>query len=231
MSWMIWDKKNVWVLEDFANEAKTSSSVACQVGVESTVAKLEAAKSINSQYSYSLTVLRQGAISVQDLQACLTKSGRNDVSVASLSSRTVEETQATVAPGQTIKHYSPRIPSFLLAPSLTKLDKVEQFLKNAIVLDFGGRLASLKSVARQYRDLSISGNSTQAAQCVFEALRWAEQVDPDAQLIVFPQVVPVDSLQEAQDALTLALHDRLTRAASGIVLDSLESMKAQIQPL
>lgn len=223
-------QENVWILEE--KKIENSNSVACQVGVESTVAKLETTNN-NSQYSYALTVLRQGAISVQNLQDCLTKAGRNDVSVASLSSRTVEETQATVAPGQTVKHYSPRIQSFLMAPTLLKVKEAEQFLQNAIVLDFGGRLGSWKSVARQYRDLSVSGDSAQAAQCVFDALRWAERIDPGARVIVFPQVVPEDisSMAEAPDALTLALHDRLTRAASGVVLDSLESMESHIQSL
>lgn len=245
-------QEDVWVLEDKTEcESKTTTTttaaaIACQVGVESTVAKLEAISDSTStstgtpHFKYALTVLRQGAISVQDLQECLTKAARTDVSVASLSSRTVEETQATVAPGQTIKHYSPRIPSFLLAPSLlsnpttnNKEGKLTEFLQRSIVLDFGGRMGAWKSSAKQYRDLSAAGDSSQAAQCVFEALRWAERIDAEAQYIVFPQVVQAGegSNKEAHDALTLALHDRLTRAASGVVLDSLSSIDEQTQPL
>lgn len=255
-------QENVWVLEDYNDTVvpsdKTSNNnsnnivgVACQVGVESTVAKLEVVPSTDGnsnhnspQYSYALTVLRQGAISVQDLATCLENAGRTDVNVASLSSRTVEETEATVAPGQTVKHYSPRIPSFLLSRDLiaavsaattqSEKDKDEwiQLLQHSIVLDFGGRLAPWKSMAKEYRDMSPSADSSQAAQCVFEALRWAERINAEAKFIVFPQVVPpLDSSLSAsftEDALTLALHDRLTRAASGVVLDSVGSIREHV---
>ena len=251
-------QENVWVLEDYPKQSSVAGDdddttlVTCQVGVESTVAKLEvipAAASTDSSnhdnpqpYTYALTVLRQGAISVQDLATCLEKAGRTDVIVASLSSRTVEENEATVAPGQTIKHYSPKIPSFLLASGLIANaaaaasnddDKDEwlQLLRKSIVLDFGGRLAAWNSEAKHYRDLSPSGDSSQAAQCVFEALRWAERIDAGANFIVFPQVVSPGGISTSSsscqdvDALTLALHDRLTRAASGVVLDSIASIR------
>ena len=244
-------QEDVWVLEEEEQQQQQQQqqqqSVACQVGVESTVAKIEVIPTPQNndgtsnppqqQYRYALTVLRQGAISVQDLAKCLEKAGRTDVNVASLSSRTAEETEATVAPGQTIKHYSPRIPSFLVASCLLETiaadddasnnyDEWLQLLRQSIVLDFGGRLSAWSSTAKQYRDLSPSGDSAQAAQCVFEALRWAERVDVDAKFIVFPQVVVSQSSQEvAADALTLALHDRLTRAASGVVLNSITSIR------
>ncbi|CAB9497977.1 Threonylcarbamoyl-AMP synthase [Seminavis robusta] len=220
--------ENVWVLE----EQQQQQQPACQVGVESTVAKLEiqstTAETTTTPY-YALTVLRQGAIAVQDLQESLTKAGIQNVQVSSLSSRTVEETEATVAPGQTIKHYAPRIPSFLIAPNL--LFQKEQdahaqlqlLAQQSIVLDFGGKLVALEAHAKNYRDLSPSGDSSQAAQCVFEALRWAEQVEPaTTRTIVFPQVV---SNNNDDDALTLALQDRLTRAASGVVLDSVDAIE------
>lgn len=216
-------KEDVWVLED--NIDNDNNKPSCQVGVESTVAKLDD----NTQ---TLTVLRQGAISVKELKECLVKAGYPNADVASLSDRTVEETQATVAPGQTIKHYSPRIPSFLVATNLTDSQDYSQLctslLKESIVLDFGGRLAAQgKQFARRYRDLSPSGDSKEAAQCVFDALRWAERIDDEAKYIVFPRVANA----KTQDALTLALHDRLTRAASGVVLDSLESLQQHVPSL
>jgi len=232
-------QENVWVLED--TERTSPEEAACQIGVESTVAKLEinTKEKTNSQLlqqRYTLTVLRQGAISIKQMATCLEKAGRSDVDVTGLSCRMVEETEATVAPGQSIKHYSPRIPSFLLGPDLiTEVDCANQdkgedewnhLLQQSIILDFGGRLAAWKSTAKQYRDLSPSSDSSQAAQCVFEALRWAERIDESATYIIFPQVASNfhDSCQD-YDALTLALNDRLTRAASGVVLDSLVSVQ------
>lgn len=263
-------QEDVWILaedevdEESNNNDNTSQprdKISCQVGVESTVAKLEELSVHNKDnHQYALTILRQGAISVQDLQLALQKAGisENIVSVATLSTRMVEETEATVAPGQLIKHYSPRIPSFLVSPTLYQNtnangdDKdtammMDSFMKGSIVLDFGGRLAAWKAVARHYRDLSPSGDSAQAAQCVFEALRWAERVDDDnnndgsnenearpSQFIVFPQVVVATNKNDEDvkihqhDALTLALNDRLTRAASGVVLDSVASLHEHI---
>lgn len=83
-----------------------------------------------------------------------------------------------------------------------------------VVIDFCQQLVSLKSDALAYRDLSAAGDSSEAAQAVFETLRWAEQVK-GATRIVFPEI------QGESDALTLALKDRLQRAASGVVIDSL----------
>ena len=220
-------QEDVWVVQD---------TESCHVGVESTVAKLEYQE---LQQKYSLTILRQGAISVQDLQGCLDETGwKGAITVTSLSHKTSKDTEATVAPGQTVKHYSPRIPSFLMAPSLYQQSTLSQelttLLENAIVLDYGGRLLEWKSKARQYRDLSPEGNSKEAAQRVFDYLRWTETADAAAQYVVFPQVVtslPVNKSNHDEhddDALTLALHDRLTRAASGVLLDSTESIRQAI---
>jgi hypothetical protein len=55
---------------------------------------------------------------------------------------------------------------------------------------------------------------------VFETLRWAEQVD-GANKIMFPEVSSDDG-SLGQDALMLALKDKLNRAASGVVIDSFE---------
>ena len=52
-------------------------------------------------------------------------------------------------------------------------------------------------------------------------MRWAERVE-GAHQILFPEIVEDEDDTEQLDALTLALKDRLTRAASGVVIDSLQ---------
>ena len=69
--------------------------------------------------------------------------------------------------------------------------------------------------------MSISGDGAEACATVFEALRWAESV-PGAERVLFPEF----ATNGASDALAIALRDRLTRAASGVVLEKLEDFDA-----
>ena len=195
----------------------------CNVGVESTVAKLTF---INDNDKPKVTVLRQGAVSVHDMEDCLEKAGLGGglVLVERKTQNTTPDHEATVAPGQTVRHYSPNIPSFVLSQdrvgrSANTNDHDRAVLRHSVVIDFGGRLSSWKGLAAAYRDLSDAGNSSQAAQAVFETLRWAEQVE-GARQIVFPDLTKHDD-NNKDDALLLAVKDRLTRAASGVVIDEL----------
>jgi len=203
--------ENVWIVD--------APSV-CSVGVESTVAKLTIG---GSNGDGVVTVLRQGAISTDDIETCLIQAGLHDsYRVEKNTERAVKEHVATVAPGQTIRHYSPNIASFMVSPELygrTALSPQEQqALSTTIVLDFGGRIVGWKEYCLAYRDLSATGNSTEAASAVFESLRWAEQV-PQGTRILFPELAGGN--KSSDDALALALKDRLTRAASGEAIRSL----------
>jgi hypothetical protein len=147
----------------------------------------------------------------------LDKAG-SSIQVVSKSKTTTPDHVATVAPGQTLKHYSPHIPSRMVTTRLASSPGSADLLKDTVVVDWGGRLAHWKSYALAYRDLSPSGNSQEGAQSIFATLRWAEQVG-GANLIVFPNLE--DQMQKDQDALALAIQDRLTRAASGQSIDAL----------
>jgi hypothetical protein len=200
----VWDDlqyENVWIVD---------APNVCDVGVESTVAKV--------MESGEVTVLRQGAVSVEQIAACLRQAGLNNV-VNRDTERAVREHVATVAPGQTIRHYSPNIPSFIVAStvcaaSLTEDDR--RSLGTSILLDFGGQLKTWEDSVLAYKDLSTTGDSAEAARNVFDALRWAELIEGGSR-ILFPELPSV----VGTDALTLALKDRLTRAASGVVIGAL----------
>jgi L-threonylcarbamoyladenylate synthase len=223
----VWDDllhEDVWIIEteteptDANSSEKKSGSVVCNVGVESTVAKVEM---LDDQGR--VTLLRQGAISVADIQVCLEQAGLADGFVVEAhTKKTTEDHVATVAPGQTIRHYSPHIPSFILAQSrcltaenISPTD--EAFLAKSVIIDFGAKLTAWKERAIAYRDLSQSGDGAEAATAVFDTLRWAEQVEGATQ-ILFPEI---EEGIKASDALTLALKDRLTRAASGEIIEEL----------
>lgn len=214
----VWDDlmyEDVWIVD-----TDQESSGVCDVGVESSVVKIEMQEGSERG---KITLLRQGAVSVGDIEGCLKQAGLGDEFVVQArTKRAVNESVAEVAPGQAIRHYSPNIISNILSRSCyesqTNLTPDEiGILSTTVLIDFGGKLKSWKKHAIAYRDVSESGNSAEAAKSVFEALRWAEEVECATQ-ILFPEIIDDPSV----DALTLALKDRLTRAASGVVIDSLK---------
>lgn len=201
--------EDVWIVDD--------ENGICHVGVESTVAKLE----WTGETSGTITVLRQGAVSANDIAACLQEfeEFKDVFTVCVKTKKQNKQDVAEVSPGQCYRHYSPDIPSFMLSSDWWKNDNVvdqDTSISTTVVIDFQKKLDSLEKHALAYRDLSAAGDSSEAAQAVFETLRWAEQVE-GATRIVFPEII--DS--EEADSLTLALKDRLQRAASGVVMDSL----------
>lgn len=203
-------EEDVWIVDT----DDSSSNGVCNVGVESTVAKLEFQGD-----SGTITVLRQGAVSGADIEACLQQHHfGNAFSIVTSTRKQQKENVAAVSPGQCYRHYSPDVTSFIVSSSwdssMTMLDRSNA--SSTVVIDFHQKLISLKGDALAYRDLSASGDSTEAAKAVFETLRWAEQVE-GATRIVFPELQVTDKT----DALTLALKDRLTRAASGVIIDNL----------
>jgi hypothetical protein len=216
-------QEDVWILEEEEGEQEKMSG--CEVGVESTVAKVEH----TAERGHVVTVLRQGAVCVNAIRECLREAnlGGDQVTVQSNLDTATADHIPNVSPGQTVRHYSPHVPSFLVSEtcSARQLDTTTSrrgepgltVLRQAVVIDFGRRLVAWKDVALAYRDLSPTGDSQRAAQTVFDTLRWAEQVD-GAACILFPQLPSTGGV----DALTLAVKDRLTRAASGVVIKQLQ---------
>mmetsp|Transcript_37307 Transcript_37307/g.90584 ORF Transcript_37307/g.90584 Transcript_37307/m.90584 type:complete len:593 (-) Transcript_37307:135-1913(-) len=278
----VWDdlkEEDVWILQGNTkidasgndgngDRDKNVSEVACEVGVESSVVKIEMLPSnINGSGSSTssgvdadgaaaattvtvigkVTLLRQGAISVEDIKSCLADAGLfpNSFVVTAKTNKANKDEVAQVAPGQTIRHYSPNVPSFILksssCPDGTDSHNIKNnndddaelqlrlrnALKECILIDFGSRMKSWQNYALSYRDLSEEGNSGTASQNVFDVLRWAEGIEGASEItrIIFPEIVCDSNANQntSADALTLALKDRLTRAASGQMIDSLLS--------
>lgn len=218
----VWDDlkhEDVWIVETAEQD---ESADVCNIGVESSVAKIEMDDGASSG---KVTLLRQGAISVSEIRDCLREAGLIDkFTVQAKTQKATDETVAHVAPGQTIRHYSPDIPSFILSEASTREKSNPSpeelgILCKTVVVDFGGKLRNWKDTCIAYRDLSESGDPAQATKSVFEILRWAERV-VDAKQIIFPEIVEKES-GNRDDALILALKDRLTRAASGVIIDRL----------
>ncbi len=219
--------EDVWIVDPSLNTSSSSSSasndkvvtdeIVCDVGVESTVAKVE----FHNNEEGVITVLRHGAISSQDIRKCLQNVGLDGKLTVQSKQQATGDDVHHVAPGQTIRHYSPNVPSYMVSHERyngekTLSDEEASIVKNAVIIDFGGRLEYWKGMALAYRDLSPSGNSDVAASKVFDTLRWSESID-GAKRVFFPEL-NVES--NVDDALVLAVKDRLTRAASGVVIST-----------
>jgi L-threonylcarbamoyladenylate synthase len=232
--------EDVWIVDpDLDSDCNDNGShddheqknAVCDVGVESTVAKVE----MTSETCGIVSILRHGAVSSTHISSCLEAIGLKDHFDVKEKMQSTGENVSHVAPGQTIRHYSPDVLSFMISherynadteaaqngPGLELNNEELEWLKNAVIIDFGNRLGSLKDGALAYRDLSAEGNSSAAAANVFDALRWSENVE-GAQRVYFPEIIIDESCVEKEEALVLAVKDRLTRAASGVVINTLQ---------
>lgn len=257
--------EDVWIVDPHLDRTHSHSDAVenCHVGVESTVVKVQMDRDHtgNTQQHTdgkigTVALLRHGAVSAHDIAQKLhhTPWGRDTGTLADRL-RILTEPKTTgkevrhVAPGQTIRHYSPNLPSYMVARRTHRrrpddprgrapevdgradgavyTDEEKRCLGSAVVIDFGGRLGSTEALALAYRDLSDEGDSGVAAANVFDALRWSETVER-AERVYFPEIDAGDNGSDNDndnigggDALILAIKDRLTRAASGVVIDTL----------
>ena len=217
--------EDVWIVDpDMEKESSSEEHVICDVGVESTVAKVEMLSTSKGRVS----ILRHGAVSSMEIATCLEKAGLSESFEVKEKMQATGEEVSHVAPGQTIRHYSPNVLSYMVSQERYSNGDIElsdeefNLLKNSVVIDFGKRLSSFKDKALAYKDLSAVGDSNVAAAQVFDTLRWSENID-GAERVFIPQiVVNEDHMIKKEDALILAVKDRLTRAASGVVIETLQ---------
>ena len=198
------------------------TNAVCQVGVESTVAKVQTS-SHNNEVVGSISILRHGAISSNSIREALKKANLDVYFEVKDSVQYTPETVNNVAPGQTVKHYSPNVPCFMISlekqQSASLSDEEKDTLAKSVVVDYAGKLSHYKQYALAYRDLSSSGDAKRAAANVFETLRWTETVEGAIRVFVpdlSSEVEAVSVIEE--EALALAVKDKLTRAASGAVV-------------
>jgi L-threonylcarbamoyladenylate synthase len=223
--WIVQNRMHASEEDDVSNSDEEEEDEPLSVGVESTVVQCTHVTLNDDIPTVHLKILRPGAISAEDLHECLHPHGWQAVIQTPQQRVPEDNAQGQVAPGQLIRHYSPRTPSYLIAEALAQSSVPDhdatsaRLLSKAVLIDFGQRLPHWQHACLAYRDLSASHNADQAAQVVFDTLRWAEQV-PHAQCILFPQLTSSNdnASTSSNSALYLAIQDRLTRAASGVVL-------------
>lgn len=216
------------------DEQQAAASV-CQVGVESTVAKIQMNESSSSSTNIvgSITILRHGAISSQSIRQALESANLSQYFVVSDSVKFTSEAVHNVAPGQTIKHYSPNVPCFMISSSRQRIqakneagqqldDTEKSILSQSVIIDYGQRLAHYRPHILAYRDLSPEGNPSTAASTLFETLRWSETVEGAIRVFV-PELILEGNGDDGcgeEGALVLAVKDKFTRAASAVVVNA-----------
>lgn len=214
-------KETILVLKD---DVRLSGG--CRVGIESTVCKVD---------NGIITILRCGAVSAQDISDAIysnnitlklpvvIQNSEMPSSVSDCSSHATAGVNASVSPGQLLKHYAPDIPTYVVTknrskaalPSASVTSTTGFRLTDAFVIDFQGSLIALSSRCATYVDLSASGDPTEACATLFETLRMTELPAHGSTphgVVLLPDLEP---FIETND-LTRALWDRLIRAASGL---------------
>jgi L-threonylcarbamoyladenylate synthase len=221
------------VFNDFWNQNITIiDGGVSEWGVESSVIKCTADE---AKQALHIFVFRAGSLSLKSLQGGLVSSGLFPggvvIEVKPKESHVAEDVN-TVAPGQILKHYAPRLPTYLLT-GLSNDEKMgkegieckskplEEELKetkNAVLIDFAGKFASIHSSFGQVFDLSSKGDYVEAMHNLYEVLRISENVEKADFIVVGDLSL---SLQEEvenfkNDEFSETVYDKIFRCASGV---------------
>ncbi|CCW62290.1 unnamed protein product [Phytomonas sp. EM1] len=192
----------------------------CEIGIESTVVKINSLESVE--------VVRRGGTSVSAiLRAIADRFPSTRIDIRDTRSRLARVDAPMDAPGQLLTHYSPAVMSSLVTPSSLAFGSLDFPLvvrigvavfpiEKIIVIDYKGVLWMLRHKCIAYRDLSPEGNAKAASFDVFDTLRWTESVK-GAGAVVFPLLSEWPEILDDDVELLAAVEDRLFRAASGTV--------------
>jgi L-threonylcarbamoyladenylate synthase len=233
----------------------------CQHGIESTILKIDSNQ-------LKIYILRQGAISQPEVQDLLNTIGDDQWSVESVHRAvkhqpTDRKEEGEIAPGQLLTHYAPYVPCTVInsfqrtaIPTVISSDSqvhhtiLSRYSKESIsltsadllstvLIDFAQQYNFLSSSVLAYRDLSLSGNTAEAAKELFDSLRWAENQTNAARVLMAPIICQQKGLEERKYETqqnedeskkqiqsinqrydpSLGLADRIFRAASGVAVD------------
>eukprot|EP00903_Cladosiphon_okamuranus_P008573 g8224.t1 len=212
------------------------ASGACGVGIESTVAKIDVENDRililrmgGATQERIRQALREGGeeFSGMGVHAGSVAGGKTEAKEetdqeggGSASSRNVPSETEGQAPGQLLRHYSPDLEVFRVLGATSgstsgrmvgggELMDLVDMARTSVVIDFSGQLKRLEASALAYCDLSVEGNTDEAAEGLFRALRWAE-TQPSAQRLLIAGL-PSSSSGD----LAAAVNDRIYRSASG----------------
>ena len=164
------------------------------IGVESTIVKIED--------NGTLTLLRPGAITVEDLE----ETGA-EVHVANAVLHSMKEGEVVLSPGMKYKHYAPKAPLFLLdGTAEARAEYIRKNNENTVVLCFREEVGIYKEFIDEKNifDIGAIGDTGTEAHLLFYYLREADKLCPDR---IFAPLPP-------EIGMGMALYNRMIRAAS-----------------
>ena len=172
----------------------------CDVGLESTIVKIED--------DFSLTLLRPGKITVEDLSSVVENVGIADAVVSEL-----KQNEVALSPGMKYRHYAPKAEFNLLdgdAEDIVKYIIVNAIGKVAIIaynedIDYiSGQIPNAKIYS-----LGSKHDKSEQAQLLFFTLREIDKENFDIIFAPLPE----------KDGIGLALYNRMIRAAAHSIIN------------
>jgi hypothetical protein len=186
------------------------------LGVESTVVKVEWLAE-----NFRVTLLRTGTFDFKAIQAKVSSlpKYRNVEFGVNKKRVTNSEHDATCAPGQLLKHYSPYVQTFLI--SQISKDSAETRGLTLMssegvkfgVIDFNRTNLRLQTSSRLYTDLDENGDFKIAMKNLYNELRKAESPEFGLSFIF---LVNLQRVVDANDLPLNTLADKTYRSASGV---------------
>lgn len=175
------------------------------LGIESTIVKI---------HDYSAEFLRLGSLPFSDVESYLKSFPEFEKYEFKVMKKTQKEDQAVEAPGQFLKHYSPKIETKLFSQKSSAETKVDKDLKICLI-DFGSKNIHLKDKVEFYEDLSVNRDIKEAMTRLYFLLRTAEG-RKGLDLIVITDIEECRDMISAQDLKYVdAIADKMFRSASG----------------
>ena len=171
----------------------------CDIGLESTIVKLEE--------DGSLMLLRPGKITVDEL-ACVAP-----VAIADAVTDRLAEGQKALSPGMKYRHYAPASPVVLLDGDISEIFGyiISEESRNIAILCYSDDREPMKS-SIPYADIYVLGarnNINEQAKHLFSILREADKHSYDKIYAPLP----------SKDGVGLALYNRMIRAAAHTIIN------------
>ena len=187
-------------------------------GMESTVVKI-----VNNEKERALYVLRHGSVPTSKIRE-LIKSDIRFSATVQIHEKQVESSRCVTknaeAPGQLLKHYCPKITTYLLTgnPEYKDCNKnpFEIDFSKTILVDFNKKLQSLGLADKVLKvfDLSDKGDVEEAMQNFYAYLREAELVESADTILIIGKEEFRQSIDKNREFFH-ALWDKMFRSASG----------------
>lgn len=175
-------------------------------GIESTILKVGDNEGV---------FLRLGSLACSDvLQFLHGENGLSDYGLT-VKKKHKEEHEKVEAPGQFLKHYSPRISAFILSEKKEIFNLAQTDLSKTVLLDFNGKFKKLEKKVILYESLSEKGSVAEAMTKLYFLLRAAENVKDAERVLVVDLEQFRGKLEKEEEKHLDAMVDKIFRACSG----------------